>query len=223
MTEMNEMKCFDIPSFITQIKPKLSNITMKEVNSWVSPGRFSFKQNGHKIHSAGHVAILYYNENDQSKSKLKRFEIAFHQRSMRLGGEIAWPGGIADYYGESIQRSVLRELKEECMSKTYGLNENHLHLISCKKTNENPMHIYAKFVLFVNDKKLITGPDWKNERELQENKYVNMTKQNGYHNFFSVYLDPISDQVVFENKEIVKRLWKNVPSGIKTMFKTFIV
>ena len=176
---------------------------MNEVNGWRSAGRYSFTHDGERIHSAGHIAVVYHDENG--------LEVAFHQRSekMRGGNKLGWPGGIADYYGETIYESVLRELKEECMSQTDndGLNVENMYLIHAKKTYGKPLHFYGMFVIFVNDKRLITGPDKNSEWEVVENEELGMFKKNGYHSFFKFKINEETRRYSFENDKIDGLLW----------------
>ena len=102
------------------IRPKLENITMQQILNWKSIGKS-------KPHSAAHVAILYLNK------KNKTLYVAMHQRSDQLKNgkhQLGWPGGVADHEGEDIFASTVRELKEECFSKTNTKDlHKHLHLI----------------------------------------------------------------------------------------------
>eukprot|EP01084_Bolivina_argentea_P153992 268468_1 len=174
---------FAIPSKC-HIQTQLVGISMEELLEWRSLGAV-------KPHSASHVAILYFNELNN------KLYVAIHQRTKQFkngGGRLGWPGGIADFKNETVWQSTLREIKEECMSKT-DVSEKDLHLLYCKKTSENPIQFYALFVLFINDLCLLTGPDQVNEWELMENKSFGMIKKNGYHNFFSWERDENTNKI----------------------------
>eukprot|EP01083_Nonionella_stella_P026840 73904_1 len=169
----NATKHFAMPSMCC-VQPQLVNITLEEVMNWRSIGVT-------KPHSAAHVAILYMANGT--------LYVAWHQRSHELRngkGKLGWPGGIADHANATIVENTIRELKEECFAHTNITEiEKHLHLLYAKKISDNPMQMYAQFVLFVDDVSLLTGPDEDNEWEVSENHAFGMTKSNGYHNFFS--------------------------------------
>ena len=197
---------YRIPSGL-HIKSTVDAAVEEKINAW------SYKADKANSDTRGRTWVVVLNYDAKSDKLFSALKMSSQDFS-RQANQLYPPGGpVANQQGDRLKPAALRALKEQAIQGQLP-QESDLHLVYAQMGTTRPTAIY---ILFVDKRETINGPDEDHKIRFRENEKLGITAANHYYNWF-----PFAslDGKLFENDAVNGLLNPKIISFLQTAEKS---